>query len=86
MLINGVLRVDCCILITRLYCDTNFFQMRPSQYMFQMSMNTEQKLANMHTMNLPRKIQLLDMEDTTHQKVFFNYLILSHQLIEIDCI
>ena len=37
--------------------------------MFQMSMNTEQKLANMHTMNMPHKKELLDMSETTHQKV-----------------
>ena len=43
--------------------------MTPSQYMFQMSMNTEQKLANMHTMNVPQKVELLDMSETTHQKV-----------------
>ena len=37
--------------------------------MFQMSLATEKKLANMHTMNVPRKIELLDMSETSHQKV-----------------
>ena len=32
-------------------------------------MDTEKKLANMHTMNVPHKVELLDMSDTTHQKV-----------------
>ena len=45
------------------------FQLKPSQYMFQMSMNTEQKLANMHTINVPRKTELLDMSEISHQKV-----------------
>ena len=43
--------------------------MKPSQFMFQMSMNTEQKLANMHTMKIPKKIEFLDMADTSYQKV-----------------
>ena len=43
--------------------------------MFQVNMNTEQKLANMHTMNVPRKLKLLDMSETTHQK---------HSKINID--
>lgn len=42
--------------------------MKPSQFLFQMSMTTEQKLANMHTMDLPVKVELLDMSETTHQK------------------
>ena len=36
-----------------------------------MSMNTEQKLANMHTMCIPEKVALLDMADTTHQKISY---------------
>ena len=43
--------------------------MKPSQFMFQMSLPTEKKLANMHTMNIPKKIELLDMSETSHQKV-----------------
>ena len=39
--------------------------------MFQMSMNTEQKLANMHTMSIPQKVALLDMADTTHQMISY---------------
>ncbi len=42
--------------------------------MFQMNMNTDQKLANMHTMNVPRKVELMDMSDTTHQKVCTRYI------------
>ena len=49
--------------------------MKPSQYMFQMNMNTEQKLANMHTMSVPRKLELLDMSETSHQK---------HSTVSID--
>ena len=45
--------------------------MKPSQFMFQVNMNTEQKLANMHTMSVPRKLELLDMAETTHQKVSY---------------
>ena len=37
--------------------------------MFQMSMDTDKKLANMHTMNIPKKVALLDMSETSHQKV-----------------
>ncbi len=48
---------------------TFFPQMKPSQYMFQMSLDTEKKLANQHTMKLPRKVQLLDMSENSHQKV-----------------
>jgi len=32
-------------------------------------MTTEQKLANTHDMKLPRVIELMDMSETTHQKV-----------------
>ena len=58
------------------------FQMKPSQFLFQMSMDTEKKLANMHTMNVPRKVELLDMADTTHQKVYhyFDSYVLDIQL------
>lgn len=43
--------------------------MTPSQFMFDMQMDTEQKLANTHTMKIPRKVELLDMADTSLQKV-----------------
>lgn len=43
-------------------------QMKPSQFLFQMQMSTEQKLANMRTMSVPTKTELLDMSETTHQK------------------
>ena len=42
--------------------------------MFDMQMNTEQRLANTHTMKVPRKIELLDMADTSLQKVNFHFL------------
>ena len=32
-------------------------------------MDTEKKLANMHTMNVPHKVELLDMSETSHQKI-----------------
>ena len=38
--------------------------------MFDMQMNTEQKLANTHVMHIPKKIELLDMADTSLQKVY----------------
>lgn len=41
--------------------------MKPSQFMFQISLDTEKKLANMHTMSVPQKVQLLDMLETSHQ-------------------
>ncbi|KAH3778729.1 hypothetical protein DPMN_180199 [Dreissena polymorpha] len=44
------------------------FKMTPSKFMFDMHMDTEQKLANTHTMKVPRKIELLDMADTSLQK------------------
>lgn len=37
--------------------------------MFDMAMDTEQKLANTHTMRIPQKTDLLDMADTSLQKV-----------------
>lgn len=52
-----------------LYLYFSLCQMTPSQYMFQMSMDTNQKLSNTHTMNIPQKVELLDMSETTHQKV-----------------
>lgn len=46
-----------------------YFQMTPSKFLFDMQMNTEQKLANTHIMRIPKKIELLDMADTSLQKV-----------------
>lgn len=43
--------------------------MTPSKFLFDMQMNTEQKLANTHIMRIPKKIELLDMADTSLQKV-----------------
>ncbi|CAD5117498.1 DgyrCDS6267 [Dimorphilus gyrociliatus] len=45
------------------------FKMKPSQFMFTMAMDTKERLQNMHTMKVPPKIELLDMSETTHQKV-----------------
>ena len=44
-------------------------KLTPSVYMFQMSMDTEKKLANTRDMRRPQKVELLDMSETTHQKV-----------------
>ena len=38
-------------------------------YIKQMSYDTEAKLADTHEMRLPRVVELLDMSETTHQKV-----------------
>ena len=53
----------------KIYVYLNFLKIKPSQYMFQMSLNTEQKLSNQHTMKVPLKTQLLDMAETSLQKV-----------------
>ncbi|XP_013405663.1 hydrocephalus-inducing protein [Lingula anatina] len=45
------------------------FKMTPSIYMFQMSLDTEKKLANTHDMRIPKKVELLDMGETTYQLV-----------------
>ena len=44
-------------------------KLTPSVFMFQMSMDTEKKLANTRDMRKPQKVELLDMSETTHQKV-----------------
>lgn len=41
----------------------------PSQYIFQMSLTTPQKLATMHEVRWPKKQKLLDMGETTYQRV-----------------
>lgn len=43
--------------------------MTPSTYMHLMSLDTEEKLAKTRDMRLPQIIELLDMSETTHQKV-----------------
>ncbi|XP_069882349.1 hydrocephalus-inducing protein homolog isoform X1 [Dipodomys merriami] len=40
----------------------------PSEFLKEMSLTTEEKLANTHCMCRPRVIELLDMGETTHQK------------------
>ncbi|XP_025115052.1 hydrocephalus-inducing protein-like isoform X4 [Pomacea canaliculata] len=42
--------------------------MKPSKFLFDMRLTTEQKLANTHIMHIPRKVELLDMGDTSLQK------------------
>lgn len=46
-------------------------KMKPSTYLQEMSLDTEQKLAKTHEMRLPKIIELLDMSETTHQKVSY---------------
>ena len=41
-----------------------------------MSLDTEKKLASQKTMTIPRQIELLDMSETTYQKVTSYALIL----------
>ncbi|XP_069113582.1 hydrocephalus-inducing protein homolog isoform X2 [Argopecten irradians] len=48
--------------------DVEGHKMTPSKFLFDMQMDTEQKLANTHYMKVPRKIELLDMADTSLQK------------------
>ncbi|XP_059164892.1 hydrocephalus-inducing protein homolog isoform X11 [Physella acuta] len=45
------------------------FKMRPSTFLFEASLSTEQKLATTHIMKVPNKTELLDMGDTSLQKV-----------------
>ncbi|KAG8523662.1 Hydrocephalus-inducing protein, partial [Galemys pyrenaicus] len=40
----------------------------PSEFLKEMSLTTEQRLANTHFMYRPRIVELLDMGETTHQK------------------
>nr|XP_032813560.1 hydrocephalus-inducing protein homolog isoform X3 [Petromyzon marinus] len=47
----------------------------PSDFMKEMALTTEEKLAGTHEMHLPKIIQLLDMNETTHQK---------YSLVDID--
>lgn len=43
-------------------------KMTPSKFLFDMKLDTEHKLANTHIMRIPRKVELLDMGDTSLQK------------------
>lgn len=45
------------------------FQLTPSEFLKEMSLTTEQRLANTRLMCRPQIIELLDMGETTHQKV-----------------
>ncbi|XP_061450040.1 hydrocephalus-inducing protein homolog isoform X1 [Rhineura floridana] len=40
----------------------------PSEFLKEMSLTMEQKLASIHEVHLPRIVQLLDMSETSHQK------------------
>nr|KAG5712964.1 hypothetical protein BaRGS_021758 [Batillaria attramentaria] len=44
------------------------YKMTPSKFLFDMKLDTEHKLANTHIMRVPRKVELLDMGDTSLQK------------------
>ncbi|KAG5849415.1 hypothetical protein ANANG_G00110160 [Anguilla anguilla] len=44
------------------------FRLTPSAFAQEMSLSTEQRLANTHQMCPPRILELLDMSETTHQK------------------
>ncbi len=50
------------------------FKLSPSAFIKEMSMDTKQKLAATHEMYLPQIIELLDMGETSLQKVFHNIL------------
>jgi len=45
------------------------FQMRPSHYLFDVSLDTEKKLANQHTAKIPKPMELLDMSESSYHKV-----------------
>lgn len=52
-------------------------QLTPSAFLKEISLTTEQRLASTHEVHLPRIIQLLDMSETSHQKVsIFSTLVL----------
>ena len=46
-----------------------FLKITPSEFLKEMSMDTKQKLANTHEMHLPKIVELLDMGETSLQKV-----------------
>ncbi len=46
-----------------------FKQLTPSEFLKEMSMDTRQKLASTHEMYLPKIVELLDMGETSLQKV-----------------
>lgn len=48
-----------------------FLQLIPSVYAQEMSQSTEERLANTCEMHPPRILELLDMSETTHQKVAY---------------
>lgn len=47
-------------------------QVTPSAYTQEMLQSTEERLANTNDMQQPHIVELLDMSETTHQKV--NYI------------
>ena len=56
------------------HCSKNLLQLillqlSPSVYAHEMSQTTEERLANTHEIHPPHILELLDMSETTHQKV-----------------
>lgn len=47
-------------------------QLTPSAFLKEMSLTTEQRLASTHSTRRPHIVQLLDMSDTSYQKVLFS--------------
>lgn len=43
--------------------------MRPSQYLRDVSLDTEKKLASQTTVKIPKQLELLEMPETSHYKV-----------------
>jgi len=41
--------------------------MRPSQYLFDVSLDTEKKLASQRTVKIPKQLELLVMSDSSYQ-------------------
>ena len=51
-----------------------FRKITPSEFLKEMSMDTKQKLASTHEMHLPKIVELLDMGETSLQKVTLSLL------------
>jgi len=43
--------------------------MRPSQYLRDVSLDTEKKLASQNAVKIPKQLELLDMSETSHYRV-----------------
>jgi len=55
--------------------------MKPSQYLFDVLLDTEKKLLSQYTVKIPKPVELLCMSDTNHHKVEKNYDIFTELLI-----